>query len=92
MRKILIVFITSILVLFLVFISSLLIFSIKHQETIEQSITDYINSSFENTIHIESFHLTYLNNFPNARLSLSNVVLSDDSCEVIRIGSIKCIL
>ena len=89
MRKILIVFITSILVLFLVFISSLLIFSIKHQETIEQSITDYINSSFENTIHIESFHLTYLNNFPNARLSLSNVVLSDDSCEVIRIGSIN---
>ena len=89
MRKILIVFITSVLVLLLVFISSLRIFSIKHQEAIEHAITDYINLSFENTIHIEGFHLTYLNNFPNARLILSNVVLSDDTCEIIHIGNIK---
>ncbi len=89
MRKIIIVSLLSIFSLCLVVVSILIIYSIKHQDSVENGIVDYINSSFNNSVHIEGFHLTYLNNFPNARLKLSNVVLFDDTTELINIGSIQ---
>ncbi len=89
MRKVLIIFLLSVFSLFLVAVSILLIYSIKHQDTIEKTIVEYINSSFDNSIHIDDFHLSYLNNFPNARLKLSNIVLFDDTTEVMSIGSVQ---
>ena len=89
MRKIIIVFLLSVFSLCLVVVSILFIFSYKHKESVEKTIVEYINSRFNNSIHIEGFHLTYLNNFPNARLKLTNVVLSDDTTELINIGSIQ---
>ena len=89
MRKVLLIFLAGIFSLFFVAITILIIYSGKHQDTIEKSVVEYINSQFENAIHIEDFHLSYLNNFPNARIRLSNIVLTDDTTEVIRIGSIR---
>jgi hypothetical protein len=89
MRKVLLIFLAGIFSLFFVAITVLIIYSGKHQDTIEKSVVEYINSQFENAIHIEDFHLSYLNNFPNARIRLSNIVLTDDTTEVIRIGSIR---
>jgi hypothetical protein len=89
MRKVLIIFLLSVFSLILVAVSILLIYSIRHQETIEKSLVEYINTRFDNAIHISDFHLTYLNNFPNARLMISDVVLHDDTTEVLRIGSVQ---
>ncbi len=89
MRKIIIVFILSVFSLGLVVVSILIIYSFKHQDSIEKTIVEYINSRFNNSIHIEGFHLTYLNNFPNARLKLTNVIFSDDTTELINIGTIQ---
>ena len=89
MKKIIIVFLLSVFSFGLVVVSVLFIYSYKHQDSIEKTIVDYINSSFNNSVHIEGFHLTYLNNFPNARLKLTNVILSDDTTELINIGSIQ---
>ena len=79
----------SIISLCLIGATVLVIYSFKHQDSIEDTIVDYINSSFDNSVHIEEFHLTYLNNFPDARLKLTHVVLSDDTTELINIGSIQ---
>ena len=89
MKKVFVILFLSVFSLFLVVVSILVMYSNKHQETVDKSVVEYINSRFNNSIHVESFHLTYLNNFPNARLNLSNIILYDDTTEVIRIGNVQ---
>ena len=79
----------GIVLFFMTALSVLGYLAYRHQDEVEQTITAELNSYFENTIHIDKFHLTFINHFPSARLKISNISIQDDDKEILKIGSIQ---
>lgn len=77
------------IIIFIALVIAGVVFSYRHQERLEEIFTEYINASFDNRIHIERFHLSYIRNFPKAGLTISNISVSDENNEILRIGTLR---
>lgn len=60
-----------------------------HHQTVHDEFVAFLNDEFGDNVQFKNLKLSYLHSFPNARISLDDVVLKDDSIIISTIGEVN---